>query len=383
MSKYVIDSSTLTSIADAVRAKTGKTATIKVSDIPTEISKISGGGGTEIPSELLNYSGNCNGKFSYDSWNWIIENYGNEITTSDIYAANDMFYWNSSIESIPFQLNFKAYDKVGCDDMFYSCAKLKEISDINDLQANSIDSMFYHCYNLRYLPNFNNCSFSNVYKSQSMFTGCRSLRYIPESFLKGVYSKDTAVFNYTQLYYQFNGCFSLDEIIGLNPTTGVITSDGLFYKTFQDCYRLKDIIFATQKDGTPYTCKWKNQRIHLNTYVGFVDDVHSNDKNYILNSNSGITADKEVTDDASYQLLKNDPDWFTCNVAYSRYNHDSAVRTINSLPDTSAYLASFGGTNTITFSSNSGAKTDGGAISNLTSSEIAVATAKGWTVTLV
>ena len=102
MSKYVIDSSTLTSIADAVRAKTGSTATIKVSDIPTEISKISGGGGTEIPSELLNYSGDCRGKFSYGSWNWIIENYGNEITTSDIYAARDMFYDNYDIKSIPF-----------------------------------------------------------------------------------------------------------------------------------------------------------------------------------------------------------------------------------------------------------------------------------------
>ena len=73
-------------------------------------------------------------------------------------------------------------------------------------------------------------------------------------------------------------------------------------------------------------------------------------------------------------------DWFTEKIKYSRYNHDSAVRTINSLPDTSAYLASVGGTNTIKFKGASGTKTDGGAISNLTESEIAVATAKGWTV---
>ena len=44
MSKYVIDSSTLTSIADAVRAKTGSSRTIKVSDIPSEIDRISGSG---------------------------------------------------------------------------------------------------------------------------------------------------------------------------------------------------------------------------------------------------------------------------------------------------------------------------------------------------
>ena len=71
------------------------------------------------------------------------------------------------------------------------------------------------------------------------------------------------------------------------------------------------------------------------------------------------------------------------NINYSRYNHDSAVRTINSLPDTSAYLTANGGTNTIIFKGASGASTDGGAINTLTEEEIAVATAKGWTVSLV
>lgn len=64
----------------------------------------------------------------------------------------------------------------------------------------------------------------------------------------------------------------------------------------------------------------------------------------------------------------------------SVYNHDSAVETINSLPDTSAYLAEAGGTNTITFYRDQGANTEGGAIGNLTAEEIAVAAAKGWTV---
>ena len=45
-----------------------------------------------------------------------------------------------------------------------------------------------------------------------------------------------------------------------------------------------------------------------------------------------------------------------------------------------SYLATAGGTNTIHFRSNSGRYTDAGPISNLTAEEIAVATAKGWTV---
>ena len=109
------------------------------------------------------------------------------------------------------------------------------------------------------------------------------------------------------------------------------------------------------------------------SYVGY---VYSNMTTRITSNNSGITEDKQVTDDATYQALKNDPDWFTCDVAYSRYNHDSAVNTINSLPDVSAS----GGTNIIKFNGESGSATDGGAIKNLTAEEVAVATAKGWTV---
>ena len=130
-----------------------------------------------------------------------------------------------------------------------------------------------------------------------------------------------------------------------------------------------------QDNNLPYSCNWKSQVIDL-SFVGY-----SSSYDYILNYNSGITQDKNVTNNTTYRALKNDPDWFTGSPYYSRYNHDSAVRTINSLPDTSSYLATAGGTNTIKFSQLEGADTDGGAINTLTSSEIAVATAKGWTVT--
>ena len=66
-------------------------------------------------------------------------------------------------------------------------------------------------------------------------------------------------------------------------------------------------------------------------------------------------------------------------MAYSRYNDNSAVNTLNSLPDCSSLSVS----NTIKFNGEAGSKTDGGAINTLTEEEIAVATAKGWTVSLV
>ena len=90
--------------------------------------------------------------------------------------------------------------------------------------------------------------------------------------------------------------------------------------------------------------------------------------------------------------MKNNPDSWTTDLDYSRYNHDSAVATINSLPDTSAFVTQYmessgesfsNASNILYFSaSHLGMKTDGGPIMALTEAEIAVATAKGWTVSM-
>ena len=98
--------------------------------------------------------------------------------------------------------------------------------------------------------------------------------------------------------------------------------------------------------------------------------------------NSSICAATKITS-LNYDTLKDNPDSWATTSEYSRYNHDSAVATINSLPDTSAYLAANGGTNTIKFMGASGSATDGGAINTLTEEEIAVAVAKGWTPTFI
>ena len=211
-----------------------------------------------------------------------------------------------------------------------------------------------------------------------MFYYCFSLRRITPKLLSNMWNKANGYY-YSCYYQAFSYCYVLDELIGLPVALGNYTSNA-FTSCFNSCYRLKDIIFETNDDGTAKTANWKSQIIDLTDYVGYVPSGY---KYTILDYNSGITEDKEVKDDATYQELKNDPDWFSLDINYSRYNHNSAVNTINSLPDTSAYLATEGGTNTIKFKGQSGALTDGGAINTLTEEEIAVATAKGWTVSLV
>lgn len=207
---------------------------------------------------------------------------------------------------------------------------------------------------------------------------CKSLRKLPY-FL---FEKAKPIATRTASYFNSLGynCHVIDEAVNLPlPYTGTWTTDTFGSDTFKRACRLKNFTFALNPEtNQPYVMNWKKQTIDLTNNCGW-----ANSTNDILGYNSGIGADKRVTDDASYQALKNDPDWWTTEVEYSRYNHDSAVATINSLPDTSAYLATAGGTNTIKFKGIAGAYTDGGAINTLTEAEIAVATAKGWTVVLV
>ena len=341
------------------------------------------GGGGDLPEKAFLITGDCRYRFANSGWDWFIENYGNRVTTSNIMGISDMFSY-SSVEEIPFDINLNG-TVMSMDNMFEYCNKLKVLPKING-KINSARRLFLECNSLRHIPEdfFKNidCSAMTTGSTYSngnlsnIFSKCYSLRAIPVNFLKNNHPGCNTYNSYFSSGFSY--CYSLDELRDLPlHFTSTWTNDA-FSATFTQCQRIKSLTFG-MPDGQPAVMNWKNQTINLSQRIGYAD---SDGKIYILNYNSGITADKEVKDDATYQALKNDPDWFTLNAAYSRYNHDSAVETINSLPDTSAYLAANGGTNTIKFTGSAGYATDGGAINTLTEAEIAVAAAKGWTVVL-
>ena len=408
----------LTAIGNAIREKTGGTDLLTLDQMPTEISNIQGGGTVEEltitsngtynpptgidgyapvvvnvpqdggpPESALHRTGDISNLFAGGQWNWFIETYGNQITMNDIINASGCFN-GCKLTSIPISsINFNGsnYYTPNFQAIFQNCHFIKEFPKItfkNTKYVPTMSYMFNSCYRLRELPydyftsmtdDWDTINSSNTNGNKSyMFQSCYSLRKHPDMTCLEQYKQPNI---YCYIFYS---CYCLDEVINYPVMPGEWNNN--IFNTFVDlCMRLKNLTFRTN-DGTPIVAQLKNQTINLSNYVGYAHQSYASD---ITGYNSGITADKRVSDDATYQALKDDPDWFATDINYSRYNHDSAVRTINSLPDTSAYLATAGGTNTIKFKGASGALTDGGAINTLTEEEIAVATAKGWTVSLV
>ena len=330
-------------------------------------------------AEDLTITGDASEMFGA-AWGWFIEKYGPFITTKDLTNASYMFE-STTAKRIPFALNFKKGATHNCTSMFAS-GSLEELPEVNDFKPYSAEKLFYFAQYLRAIPDsYVNIDMTGVnngssyVSSASNFTNCYSLRYIPKDFLKKLKNDNINSSTYSPYYSMCNACYVLDEIRGIPVIKNKAVTSNIFSSTFLNTSRAKSIVFDVDEDtNSPWAVNWKGQTVDLSTYVGYSSRV-----TYVLNFNSGITADKEVKDDATYQALKDDPDWFTLDVAYSRYNHDSAVETINSLPDCTAS----GGTNTIKFKGASGSATDGGAINTLTEEEIAVAAAKGWTVSLV
>jgi hypothetical protein len=342
-------------------------------------------GGGDLPEEALHLTDLCQYKFYGGHWDWFLNYCGDKITTENITGTISMFEY-SQVSKIKFDINLSNSSSLGLsmDNMFSWCNKLESLPTINvSGEAGTINckSMFYDCKRLRTIPEdfFTSMGTPEFFESKplkgyGLFTNCHSLRKLPNL---SPFKYSTDVYNFYH-GYMFLNCFALDEIVDfpvLQPTN--MTQDYMAsLGTEQGLSRIKNFTFETDPLGQPYVANWTNQSLRLSS-VGYGGDTA------ITGYNSGISSSSLVYNDDSYQRLKDDPDWYSTNVIYSRYNHDSAVATINSLPDTSAYLATKGGTNTISFKRESGSMTDGGAISTLTSAEIAKATAKGWTVSFV
>ena len=419
MSKVFINESSLTSIGNAIRGKTGSSELLSVPDgMVAAIESITtgGGGSAVLPEELRVISGDVQNLFSRDYATLYVNTYGKQLTTKDLIDAQ-MFDENRTIEEVPFDLNIAGgYTNA----LFRSCSKLKKIKDINIMNpnntSNGLNQCFQGCYNLKEIGiirnpmissmnyAFESCFYLNYITIEGAvipnngvgyingaFQSCLGLRELDSSFLKLL--KSNVGYNST-----FNSCFSMDRIVGLGlpiSSSSQVHVNNIYNGTFDNCYRLDELTFETNDDGTPKQLYASNQVIDLSQNIGYcpssawvtcyiVGDIKQGQLvpgfyDYIQPSASStdiwnyqITADKNTED------YYNHKDSWTEDYLYSRYNHRSMVNTINSLP-----VISSGGTSIIKFKSNQGDSSPWGGASNLTEEEIAVATAKGWTVSFV
>lgn len=370
-------------IAAAIREKNGTEETYKPAEMAAAIAAIETGGG-ELPEEAYLITGDCKYRFAFDGWNWYIESFGNKIETKNISNGSYMFYNSANLSHISFELNFPQ-STINISNMFEGCHKLEQIPKINNCKPSTTESLFENCQYMRYYPEdleewfdwsyIDGLATNYAGSTSGIFAYNYSLRKLPVEMLR--HCNKYANGSYTSYYAMAQNCYALDELTNIPVLyRDVAKTNNMFSSSFSRLTRAKNITFETD-NGVPYSATWKTQTLDISSDVGY---------NYVKGNfyNSGITENTKIKDAETYQALKDNINSYVANdSSYSRYNRTSAVNTINSLPDTSAYLATAGGTNTIKFKGVAGALTDGGAINTMTEEEIAVATAKGWTVSFV
>lgn len=398
--KLIINKSSLEVIADAIREKSGKSALMSPAEMRTEILALSSSGGSgsgegsDIPTltaDDLVLTGDCEYMFHGGCWDWFIEKYGDKITTKNITLYYKMFQY-SNVERIPFDINttdqhlpsYSIYANPRQLSFMFNCAeKLRNLPYIkgnltgNKVLISRIDSFLEGCHNLTDIPEdwADYISWDTIHNTwgegmRSCFLGCYSLRHIPESLIKNIYttnnySSSSSIYYYSNYYYEFCDCYVLEEVSGL-PVTSVAINKNQFSKTFSNCHRLKKITFETD-NGTPKTASWCNQTIDLSDSVGYVN-VEKNPS-----YRTHITDRKDIHGVTDYS-----DDVRTCY-----FNRASCVELFNSLPDTSSYLASAGGSNVIKLRNEQGEDTAEKGVNQLLTEQIAIAASKGWTISYV
>ena len=292
-----------------------------------------------------------------------------------------------------------AYNVTNLSSAFNN-SKLSVIPPIHIRGNVNVQQAFSGCINLTQLPTFiQYTSSAETINWFYMFKDCASITNIPSAYLSSIMGYDSSSNSTSGLFqnclslkemldtgicagsvefpHMFENCCQLNKIVGLTmPNTEFVSNK--FTDMFKKCVMMSKLTFSGSGNY-----QWKSQTIDFTTcgYDTTTNHTYSTStggKKFIFDSA------KQVTDASTYNQLKDTADWWTADVAYSKYDRQSAIATIKSLPDTKNYLSSNGGTNTIKFKKNAGsAKGDNYNMSKLLASEIAVATAKGWTVSLV
>ena len=267
-------------------------------------------------------------KLRYFAW------YGKNAVTD----MSNMFNGCCSLTAIP-QLDTSAVTDMS--NMFNGCYSLTAIPQLDTSAVTNMYGMFYSCYSLTAIPQLDTSAVTNM---RYMFYACYSLTTIPQLDTSAV----------TNMYGMFYSCYSLTAIPQLD--TSAVTD---MSNMFNGCYSLTAI---PQMDTSAVT-NMRNMfnRCFVLTSIPALDtSIATNMSNMFIYcySLTAIAFNGSVTGWAGYAVSLQD-----CSLS-----HAAIVAFFNSLPTITSAKA-------ITLTGNPG-------VSELTDAEKAIATGKGWTLTL-
>ncbi len=332
------------------------------------------------------------------------------IQSNSTTITQSMFQNCRSLEKIP-DMDLSKSSLTNAALMFSGCFKLRENPVISADYITSTQSMFASCFNLREVTT----DFPAVTNVISMFQNCYSLQKVTSDFL-----------SLTTTYRMFSGCYSLSELKPFD-TSNVTGQASSFRESFNGCRLLSDFSwvdlssYETTTDGYPLfkdsgitkTPKvWNtSQLVNLNglfqssiflEYVDFDSNVQASTMDDMFN---GCTILKEAPLFDTSQCTDIDGAFRSNSAlpyipAYDFSSVTTAVNTFlscNSLRWSDVYgivvshsynncklsreaivnifnnLGTASGSQTITMTNNPGS-------GDLTPTDIAIATGKGWTV---
>ena len=142
------------------------------------------------------------------------------IDTSNVTNMESMFSGCSKLTTIP-QLNTSNATRM--DYMFYNCTKLQSIPLLECGNVTNMSHMFYNCTKLQSIPLIDTSNVTNMFR---MFFHCRSLQSIP--------LLDTS--NVTDMQLMFYNCSTLQSIPLLDTSNVTIMSS-----MFSNCSSLQSI----------------------------------------------------------------------------------------------------------------------------------------------
>lgn len=382
MANVLVEETSLSNIASAIRGKNGSTAVYKPGEMAAAITNLPTGGGD---TETITFSRNISFLFASNGGSALYEAVKNKnLVFSNIQFGRGVFYNMSTNDTItPFTIHLLegVYSTSGNVDFygFYEGSSVVSniVIDPPIEGASTTREEFSGFFAKSRLKNIDlscidtNYVIFNYFGAMGLFRESGYLRSINFTNSPQRYFGGNSIL-YQETFYH---CFDLDSIEGLYTTRQTTFSGG----TFNNCSHLAKLTFKTASPSNaknPYYSSdidLSTVGYYTNVSEGYQSDSLTNDNRRFAKSLVRQDATKEITNATTYAKLKNDPDAWTTNVAYSRYNKTSAKETLTSLP----YINE---AHTIKFKGEAGSATDGGAIKNLTSSEIAAATAKKWTV---